>query len=197
MSVGRVHAAERRREDGDAGARQGRSATATTSPLAGILRIIPIERMNALLVITPQPAYLDEAKKWIDAPRPAAAAATARASTSTTCRTSAPRSSGRCCSRRSRAARRRPRRRRRRRSRPARRPARSSIPPTFQPQPAVVAADGHVTPAAPAAATPGAAPAARPRRGRRGHRHRAQPPGRRRQGQQHAADRRHAAPSTR
>ncbi len=35
------------------------------SPLTGILRIIPIERMNALLVITPQPAYLDEAKKWI------------------------------------------------------------------------------------------------------------------------------------
>ena len=34
-------------------------------PLAGILRIIPIERMNALLVITPQPAYLEEAKKWI------------------------------------------------------------------------------------------------------------------------------------
>ena len=36
-----------------------------TSPLAGIVRIIPIERMNALLVITPQPAYLEEAKKWI------------------------------------------------------------------------------------------------------------------------------------
>jgi len=36
-----------------------------TSPLAGILRIIPIERLNALVVITPQPAYLDEAKKWI------------------------------------------------------------------------------------------------------------------------------------
>jgi general secretion pathway protein D len=35
------------------------------SPLTGILRIIPIERMNALLVITPQPAYLEEAKKWI------------------------------------------------------------------------------------------------------------------------------------
>ena len=43
----------------------------------------------------------------------------------------------RCCSRRSPAARRRPRRRRRRRSRPARRPARSSIPPTFQAQPAM------------------------------------------------------------
>jgi general secretion pathway protein D len=36
-----------------------------TSPLAGIVRIIPIERLNALLVITPQPAYLEEAKKWI------------------------------------------------------------------------------------------------------------------------------------
>jgi general secretion pathway protein D len=36
-----------------------------TSPLAGILRIIPIERLNALLVVTPQPAYLDEVKKWI------------------------------------------------------------------------------------------------------------------------------------
>ena len=36
-----------------------------TGPLAGILRIVPIERMNALLVISPQPAYLDEAKKWI------------------------------------------------------------------------------------------------------------------------------------
>jgi general secretion pathway protein D len=37
-----------------------------TGPLAGILRVIPIERMNALLVITPQPAYLEEAKKWIE-----------------------------------------------------------------------------------------------------------------------------------
>ena len=37
----------------------------TASPLTGILRIVPIERMNALLVITPQPAYLEEAKKWI------------------------------------------------------------------------------------------------------------------------------------
>ena len=36
------------------------------SPLAGILRIIPIERMNALLVVTPQPQYLEEAKRWID-----------------------------------------------------------------------------------------------------------------------------------
>jgi len=39
---------------------------ADKSPLAGLLKIIPIERMNALLVVTPQPAYLDEAKKWIE-----------------------------------------------------------------------------------------------------------------------------------
>jgi general secretion pathway protein D len=39
---------------------------AQQSPLAGILRIIPIERMNALLVITPQPAYLEQAKLWIE-----------------------------------------------------------------------------------------------------------------------------------
>ena len=37
-----------------------------TSPLTGIMRIIPMERLNALLVITPQPAYLEEAKKWIE-----------------------------------------------------------------------------------------------------------------------------------
>jgi general secretion pathway protein D len=37
-----------------------------TSPIAGILRIIPIERMNALLIVTPQPEYLEEAKKWIE-----------------------------------------------------------------------------------------------------------------------------------
>jgi general secretion pathway protein D len=40
--------------------------TPDKSPLSGILRVIPIERMNALLVISPQPAYLDEAKKWIE-----------------------------------------------------------------------------------------------------------------------------------
>jgi general secretion pathway protein D len=35
------------------------------NPLTGILKIIPIERMNALLVITPQPEYLAEVKMWI------------------------------------------------------------------------------------------------------------------------------------
>jgi general secretion pathway protein D len=37
-----------------------------TSPFTGILRIIPIERMNALLVISPNQAYIDQAKKWIE-----------------------------------------------------------------------------------------------------------------------------------
>ena len=37
-----------------------------TSPIAGILRIVPLERMNALMVITPQQAYLDQIKIWIE-----------------------------------------------------------------------------------------------------------------------------------
>jgi general secretion pathway protein D len=41
-------------------------AAAGGSPLAGIVRIIPVERLNGLLVITTQPKYLEEAKKWID-----------------------------------------------------------------------------------------------------------------------------------
>ena len=37
-----------------------------TSPFAGALRVIPIERMNALLVISPNQEYVDQAKKWIE-----------------------------------------------------------------------------------------------------------------------------------
>ena len=40
--------------------------TAQQSPLAGILRVIPIERMNALLVVSPNPQYLEQAKQWIE-----------------------------------------------------------------------------------------------------------------------------------
>jgi general secretion pathway protein D len=36
------------------------------TPLAGMLRFIPIERTNALVVISPQPAYLDEVRGWIE-----------------------------------------------------------------------------------------------------------------------------------
>src|SRR6185312_7436406 len=39
---------------------------AAQSPLAGIVRVIPIERLNALLVVTTQPKYLDMAKTWIE-----------------------------------------------------------------------------------------------------------------------------------
>lgn len=35
------------------------------TPLAGMFRFLPIERMNAVLVITPQPQYLDEAERWL------------------------------------------------------------------------------------------------------------------------------------
>ena len=35
------------------------------NPLAGAVRIIPIERMNALLVVTTQPDYLEKAGVWI------------------------------------------------------------------------------------------------------------------------------------
>jgi general secretion pathway protein D len=36
------------------------------SPLKGIVRFVPIERLNAVLAISPQPAYLDLAQTWID-----------------------------------------------------------------------------------------------------------------------------------
>ena len=42
------------------------SAVADTNPLFGALRIMPIERLNSILVVTPRAAYLDEARRWID-----------------------------------------------------------------------------------------------------------------------------------
>ncbi len=39
---------------------------AQQSPLAGVIRIVPIERMNGLLVISPNPQYLEQAKLWIE-----------------------------------------------------------------------------------------------------------------------------------
>ena len=39
---------------------------AATNPLAGVIRIIPIERMNAILIVSPNPQYLEEAKKWVE-----------------------------------------------------------------------------------------------------------------------------------
>ncbi len=37
-----------------------------STPLAGMLRFIPIQRTNAIVVITPQPDYLAEVRQWID-----------------------------------------------------------------------------------------------------------------------------------
>ncbi len=36
------------------------------SPLAGIVRVIPIERLNALFVVTTQPRYLKMAQEWME-----------------------------------------------------------------------------------------------------------------------------------
>ncbi len=36
------------------------------SPLAGIVRVIPIERLNSLLIVTTQPKYLDMARTWME-----------------------------------------------------------------------------------------------------------------------------------
>ena len=35
------------------------------SPMAGMFKIVPIERLNSLLILTPQPRYLNKAKLWI------------------------------------------------------------------------------------------------------------------------------------
>jgi general secretion pathway protein D len=35
------------------------------SPLAGMFRFVPMDRLGSLMVITPQPAYLEKAEQWI------------------------------------------------------------------------------------------------------------------------------------
>jgi general secretion pathway protein D len=34
-------------------------------PLAGVVRVVPIERLNAVLVVSSQPSYLEEAENWV------------------------------------------------------------------------------------------------------------------------------------
>ena len=36
------------------------------APLAGLIRFVPIERLNAILVISPQAAYVEKAQAWIE-----------------------------------------------------------------------------------------------------------------------------------
>lgn len=35
-------------------------------PLAGVVRVLPVERMNAILVVTPRAHYLEQARSWIE-----------------------------------------------------------------------------------------------------------------------------------
>jgi len=37
-----------------------------SGPLAGIVRLVPIERLNAIVVVTTQPKYLEAARTWVD-----------------------------------------------------------------------------------------------------------------------------------
>lgn len=53
---------------GTAGAAPAPSAASLgeNNPLFGALRVMPIERINSILVVTPRAAYLDEARRWIE-----------------------------------------------------------------------------------------------------------------------------------
>ena len=42
------------------------AALGTSFPLSGALRVLPIERINSIMVVTPRAAYLDEARRWIE-----------------------------------------------------------------------------------------------------------------------------------
>lgn len=44
---------------------EGAGTGAASSPLAGMVRLLPVERLNAILVITPQPQYLKQVEGWI------------------------------------------------------------------------------------------------------------------------------------
>ena len=42
------------------------AALSSSFPLFGALRVLPIERINSVMVVTPRAAYLDEARRWIE-----------------------------------------------------------------------------------------------------------------------------------
>lgn len=49
-----------------AAANQATPNLSEANPLFGALRIMPIERLNSILVVTPRASYLDEARRWIE-----------------------------------------------------------------------------------------------------------------------------------
>ena len=48
------------------GSAQSAPLLAESNPLFGALRILPVERLNSILVVTPRAAYLEEAQRWIE-----------------------------------------------------------------------------------------------------------------------------------
>ena len=44
----------------------GSAMLGENNPLHGALRIMPVERLNSILVVTPRAAYLEEARRWIE-----------------------------------------------------------------------------------------------------------------------------------
>ena len=51
---------------GASGGGAGNTSLTEGNPLFGALRIMPIERINSVLVVTPRAAYLEEARRWIE-----------------------------------------------------------------------------------------------------------------------------------
>lgn len=49
-----------------AGAARGAAALTESNTFFGALRIVPIERLNSILVVTPRASYLEEARRWIE-----------------------------------------------------------------------------------------------------------------------------------
>jgi general secretion pathway protein D len=49
-----------------AGAAAGGTSMSPAFPLFGALRVVPLERLNSVLLVTPRAAYIDEAKAWLD-----------------------------------------------------------------------------------------------------------------------------------
>lgn len=49
-----------------AAAAAGSAALGESNPLFGALRVMPIDRINSILVVTPRAAYLEEARRWIE-----------------------------------------------------------------------------------------------------------------------------------
>ncbi|WP_158291753.1 type II secretion system secretin GspD [Lampropedia puyangensis] len=56
----------RQQAGGAAGAQQSTPASPQVLPVLGSLRVVPLERLNSLMVITPRSQYLEQVKTWIE-----------------------------------------------------------------------------------------------------------------------------------